>query len=167
MSGNDHYRRFAAGGNRYEEGDPRDAEIERLRQRVRELETNTFNRYDERVDSMATNSVVDEYEDGDDGYDNLFARRNHRQHQPHHRNHRPHPRQPQQQVDPLRSLGLRTEIPEFEGKLQPDEFLDWIQTVERIFDLRDIPDNLKVKLVAIKLKKICFVMVGPCADSTL
>ncbi|PWA62144.1 FK506-binding protein [Artemisia annua] len=98
MSGNDHYRRFAAGGNGYEESDPRDAEIERLRQRVRELETNTFNRYKERVDSMATNSVVDEYEDGDDGYDNLFARRNHRQHQPHHRHHRPHLRQPQQQV---------------------------------------------------------------------
>ena len=96
---------------------------------------------------------MDEYEDRDDGYDNLFARRNHRQHQPHNMHHRPHPRQPQQQVDPLRSLGLRTEIPEFEGRLQPDEFLDWIQTVERIFDLRDIPDNLKVKLVAIKLKK--------------
>nr|GFB10895.1 reverse transcriptase domain-containing protein [Tanacetum cinerariifolium] len=29
----------------------------------------------------------------------------------------------------------------------------WLQTVERIFDLRDIPDRLKVKLVAIKLKK--------------
>lgn len=153
MSANDHSRRFAAGGNDYEERDPRDAEIERLRQRVHELETNTFYRYDERVGSMATNSVVDEYDDRDDGYDNLFARRDHRQHQSHHRHHRPHLRQPQQQVDPLRSLGLCTEIPEFEGKLQPDEFLDWIRTVERIFDLRDIPDNLKVKLVEIKLKK--------------
>ena len=50
-------------------------------------------------------------------------------------------------------MGLRTEIPEFEGRLQPDAFLDWLQTVERIFDLSAIPDNLKVKLVAIKLKK--------------
>ncbi|GJS71411.1 putative CCCH-type zinc finger family protein [Tanacetum coccineum] len=151
MSGvdpNHQHRRFAAGGNGYDERDPRDAEIERLRQRVRELETNFYDRY-----SMATNSVVNEHEDTNDGYDNLFARPYHRQHHTPHRQHRQHPRQPQQPVDPLRSLGLRTEIPEFEGRLQPDDFLDWIQTVERIFDLRDIPDRLKVKLVAIKLKK--------------
>nr|GFD44553.1 reverse transcriptase domain-containing protein [Tanacetum cinerariifolium] len=41
MSGNeDHHRqgrRFAAGGNGHDDRDPRDVEIERLRQRVREL----------------------------------------------------------------------------------------------------------------------------------
>ncbi|GJV50045.1 hypothetical protein Tco_1440257 [Tanacetum coccineum] len=46
MSGNeDHHRqgrRFAARGNRHDERDPRDVEIERLRQRVRELEINPF-----------------------------------------------------------------------------------------------------------------------------
>ncbi|GKD24666.1 reverse transcriptase domain-containing protein, partial [Tanacetum coccineum] len=148
MSGIDHsqqHRRFVDGGNDYEERDPRDAEIERLRQRVRELETNSFDRYDERANTMATQSVVDEHADTDDGYDNLFARCQHRHHQPHHRQHRPHPRQQQQPVDPLRSLGLCTEIPEFEGRLQPDDFLDWIQTVERIFDLRDIPERLKTQ----------------------
>ncbi|GKA45671.1 hypothetical protein Tco_0738467, partial [Tanacetum coccineum] len=65
MSGidpNQQHRRFAAGGNGYDERDPRDAEIERLRQRVRELETNFYDRY-----SMATNSVVNEHEDTDDG----------------------------------------------------------------------------------------------------
>nr|GEW07326.1 reverse transcriptase domain-containing protein [Tanacetum cinerariifolium] len=44
MSGNeDHHRqgrRFAAGGNGHDGRDPRDVEIERLRQRVRELEVN-------------------------------------------------------------------------------------------------------------------------------
>ena len=48
---------------------------------------------------------------------------------------------------------FRVDIPEFEGKLQPDEFVDWLQTVERVFDFKDIPDEQKVKLVAIKLKK--------------
>nr|GEZ35501.1 reverse transcriptase domain-containing protein [Tanacetum cinerariifolium] len=42
MSGNeDHHRqgrRFAAGGNGHDERDPRDVEIERLHQRVRDLE---------------------------------------------------------------------------------------------------------------------------------
>nr|GEW64821.1 reverse transcriptase domain-containing protein [Tanacetum cinerariifolium] len=44
MSGNeDHHRqgrRFAAGGNGHDGRDPRDVEIGRLRQRVRELEVN-------------------------------------------------------------------------------------------------------------------------------
>ncbi|KAL4589286.1 hypothetical protein LXL04_002192 [Taraxacum kok-saghyz] len=50
--------------------------------------------------------------------------------------------------DPLRSFGVRIDIPDFEG-----DFIDWLSTVERIFDQRDIPEHLKVKLVAIKLKK--------------
>ena len=37
--------------------------------------------------------------------------------------------------------------------MQPDDFIDWLQTVERIFDLRQIPEDLKVKLVAIRLRK--------------
>ncbi|GKD04434.1 hypothetical protein Tco_1179408 [Tanacetum coccineum] len=37
------------------------------------------------------------------------------------------------------------------GKVHPDDFIDWLSTVERVFDVRDIPDKLKVKLVAIKL----------------
>nr|GEW02486.1 transposon Ty3-I Gag-Pol polyprotein [Tanacetum cinerariifolium] len=42
----------------------------------------------------------------------------------------------------------------FEGPLCPDDFLDWLRTVDRIFDLRDTPDHIKVKLVAIRLKKV-------------
>nr|XP_025608056.1 uncharacterized protein LOC112701524 [Arachis hypogaea] len=37
--------------------------------------------------------------------------------------------------------------------LQPDDFIDWLCTVERVFELKDIPDDKRVKLVAIKLKK--------------
>nr|GEX20883.1 hypothetical protein [Tanacetum cinerariifolium] len=141
MSGVDpsqQHHRFATRGNGYDERDPRDAEIECLRQQVRKLETNSYDRY-----NMATNSVVNEHEDTDDAYENLFTCPHHRQHHTPHRQNRQHPRHPQQPVDPLHSLGLRTEIPEFEGKLQPDDFLDWLQTVERIFDLRDILDRLK------------------------
>nr|GEV59163.1 reverse transcriptase domain-containing protein [Tanacetum cinerariifolium] len=45
--------------------------------------------------------------------------------------------------DPLRNFGMKIEIPEFVGKAHPDE----------TFDLRDVPEKLKVKLVAIKLRK--------------
>ncbi|GJV78179.1 reverse transcriptase domain-containing protein [Tanacetum coccineum] len=60
-------------------------------------------------------------------------------------------------VDPFgkgkHSLGLKIEIPEFTSKVHPDDFIDWLSTVERVFDVRDIPDKLKVKLVAIKLRQ--------------
>ncbi|GKC50657.1 hypothetical protein Tco_1073402 [Tanacetum coccineum] len=55
--------------------------------------------------------------------------------------------------DPSRSLGLKIEIPEFTGKVHPDDNIDWLSTVEQVFDMRDIPDKLKVKLVAIKLRQ--------------
>uniref|UniRef100_A0A2N9I1T0 Retrotransposon gag domain-containing protein n=1 Tax=Fagus sylvatica TaxID=28930 RepID=A0A2N9I1T0_FAGSY len=37
--------------------------------------------------------------------------------------------------------------------MQPDDFIDWLTTVERIFNFKDIPENRKVKVVAIKLRK--------------
>jgi len=40
---------------------------------------------------------------------------------------------------------------EFEGKLDPDDFIEWLQTVERIFDYKEIPEDKKVKIVALKL----------------
>ena len=51
------------------------------------------------------------------------------------------------------SNDFRVDIPEFEGKLDPEEFLDWISTVERVFEYKDVPEDKKVKLVALKLQK--------------
>ncbi|GKF62029.1 hypothetical protein Tco_0182083 [Tanacetum coccineum] len=55
--------------------------------------------------------------------------------------------------DLIHNMGLKIEIPEFTVKVHPDDFIDWLSTVERVFDVRDIPDKLKVKLVAIKLRQ--------------
>ncbi|GJX12083.1 zinc finger, CCHC-type containing protein [Tanacetum coccineum] len=44
------------------------------------------------------------------------------------------------------SLGLSHRIPYLEGPLCPDDFLDWLRTVDRIFDLRDTPDHIKVNI---------------------
>ncbi|GJZ21204.1 RNA-directed DNA polymerase, eukaryota, reverse transcriptase zinc-binding domain protein [Tanacetum coccineum] len=52
-----------------------------------------------------------------------------------------------------RPLDLKADIPVFEGKIQPDEFIDWLNTVEQIFDYQDVLEDVKVKIVAIKLKK--------------
>ena len=48
---------------------------------------------------------------------------------------------------------FKVDIPEFEGQLDPDIFLDWLQTVERVFEYKDISEGKKVKLVALKLRK--------------
>ncbi|GJT01069.1 hypothetical protein Tco_0822238 [Tanacetum coccineum] len=53
--------------------------------------------------------------------------------------------------DHICSIGLKIEIPEFTCKVHPDDFIDWLRTVERVFDVWYIPDKLKVKLEAIKL----------------
>ena len=50
-----------------------------------------------------------------------------------------------------RSFGdFKVDLPEFEGQLDPDVFLDWLQNV---FDYKDIPEGKKIKLVALKLRK--------------
>jgi len=51
------------------------------------------------------------------------------------------------------SNDFRVDIPEFEGKLNPEEFRDWLSTVERVFEYKDVPKDKKVKLVALKLRK--------------
>jgi len=45
------------------------------------------------------------------------------------------------------------EVPEFEGKLDLEEFLDWLHTVERVFEYKDVPEDKKVKSVALRLRK--------------
>ncbi|KAM0017447.1 putative retrotransposon gag domain-containing protein [Helianthus debilis subsp. tardiflorus] len=140
------HRRFAAGGSGPDQRDPQDIELDRLRDRIRDLEfENEFlQNQDQRRDDerTRTNSVVwDDYDQHDD-FHNVFARHQRRP-----------PSAPRPPIDTLRALGLRTEIPEFEGRLHADDFIDWLQTVDRVFDLRDIPENLKVKIVAIRFYK--------------
>jgi len=48
---------------------------------------------------------------------------------------------------------FRVEIPEFEGKLNPDGLLDWLYTVEQIFEYMEVPKDKKVKLIALRLRK--------------
>nr|GEW87410.1 reverse transcriptase domain-containing protein [Tanacetum cinerariifolium] len=109
--------------------DPRDVEmIERLHQRIQELELQQL-----RPDSPAEEAKTEPNALDDEPVDvNPFGEEN-------------------------PSLGLKTEIPEFTGKVHPDDFINWLSTVERVFDVRDIPNKLKVKLGAIKLRQHDFL----------
>ena len=51
------------------------------------------------------------------------------------------------------SNDFRVEIPEYEGKLDPEDFLDWLHTVERVCEYKDVSEEKKVKLVALRLLK--------------
>ncbi|XP_078161156.1 uncharacterized protein LOC144556644 [Carex rostrata] len=48
--------------------------------------------------------------------------------------------------------GLRVEIPDFSGSLKPEEFLDWTNTVEEVFELKDVPLEKRVPLVTIRFR---------------
>ncbi|PWA83830.1 reverse transcriptase domain-containing protein [Artemisia annua] len=121
------------------ERDPRDIEIERLQQRIRDLKIQHEDREEE------TTSNTSDWEDEE----NPFGA------------HRQNPRG-MNRDDPLRNFGMKIEIPEFVGNAHPDEFIDWLSTVERIFDLRDVPEKLKVKFVALKLRKSASLCLGSC-----
>ena len=51
------------------------------------------------------------------------------------------------------SNDFKVEVPEFEGKLDPEEFLDWLHTVERVFQYMDISKDKKVKLIPLRLRE--------------
>ena len=57
-----------------------------------------------------------------------------------------HPRRERRQFN--QSNDFKVDLPEFEGKLDLDEFLEWLQMVERIFEYKEVPEDKKVKLVA-------------------
>ena len=40
-----------------------------------------------------------------------------------------------------------------EGRLDGDEFLEWLRTVKRVFDYKNMDEDQKVKIVALKLRK--------------
>ena len=48
--------------------------------------------------------------------------------------------------------GMRTEVPEFQGSLQPEEFLDWFGIVEEILEFKKVPEKEKVALVSTRLR---------------
>ena len=58
------------------------------------------------------------------------------------------PREPKQKWE----NNFKIEFLEFNGSLIVEDFVDWLNQVERIFEYHEIPDHKRVKLVAIKLK---------------
>lgn len=130
------------------QGDPRDIKMEALRRQVQQLQQR-LERYEASEHGASHHGSDVEVSSNDGDEVNPFH---------HARSHAssdstpPHPRNLRNHVF-RRGCDVKVDIPEFEGRMQPDEFIDWLNTVERIFDYKDVPDHNKVKLVAIKLRK--------------
>ncbi|KAB5524319.1 hypothetical protein DKX38_022068 [Salix brachista] len=48
--------------------------------------------------------------------------------------------------------GMRTEVPEFRGSMQPEEFLEWLGVAEDILEFKRVPANERVALVATRFR---------------
>lgn len=44
------------------------------------------------------------------------------------------------------------DLPEFHGRLNPEEFLEWLSAIEKFFDYKETPASQRVKLVATRLR---------------
>ena len=53
--------------------------------------------------------------------------------------------------EPRLDYNFKVEIPEFQGSLELKDFIDWLNTVERVFDYYEVMDEKKAKLVTICL----------------
>jgi hypothetical protein len=47
--------------------------------------------------------------------------------------------------------GFKLDIPEFQGDLQPEEFMDQVAAVREVLDFKEVPEDRQVSLVATKL----------------
>jgi hypothetical protein len=66
--------------------------------------------------------------------------------------HQTHGRQNHVQAHATRWVnGFKLNIPEFQGDLQPEEFLDRVAGVGEVFDFKEVPEDRRVSLVATKL----------------
>lgn len=48
--------------------------------------------------------------------------------------------------------GFKLDIPEFHGSLTPNEFLDWLVSVEEVLGFKEVPSDRRVALVSTRLR---------------
>jgi len=142
------------------QGDPRDIKMEALRRQVQQLQQ-CLERYEasERGASHHGSDVEVSSNDGDEV--NPFH---------HARSHTssdstpPHPRNLRNHVF-RRDCDIKVDIPEFEGRMQPDEFIDWLNTIERIL-LQRCSRSQESEACCHQATKTCFYLIVLSVDYT-
>ncbi|CAL9127455.1 unnamed protein product [Musa acuminata var. zebrina] len=54
---------------------------------------------------------------------------------------------------------IKSDLLEFHGRLQPEEFLDWLSVVEKLFEYKEITRRPKSKINYYKASKLCFNLI--------
>ncbi|GAV63788.1 hypothetical protein CFOL_v3_07306, partial [Cephalotus follicularis] len=49
--------------------------------------------------------------------------------------------------------GLHLDVPDFDGSLNPDNFVDWMNAIERLFNYKVYTEEKKFKIAILKLNK--------------
>ncbi|KAL9684326.1 hypothetical protein QQ045_021762 [Rhodiola kirilowii] len=60
--------------------------------------------------------------------------------------------EPNNQRDRRWELGFKVDIPDFDGGLKAEEFIDWLSQVEEVLDFKEVPDDRRVSLVTFHLR---------------
>ncbi|XXG68653.1 hypothetical protein AAC387_Pa06g1692 [Persea americana] len=118
------------------EPNPKDIEIQNLRQQVERLT--------QRLGHLERPNHCEDYNDDTDAEEfiNPFHSRSSVKRQRHMERHE----------DTDWGLNIKLEIPKYYGTMKGDEFYDWLNKVENVFAYKDLANHKKVKLVAIKLR---------------
>lgn len=92
----------------------------------------------------------------DERFDNIFANQQQHRRAPQDEFHPPD-RGNRQDIafgnhPPRWESSFRSEIPEFLGTLNHEDFIDWLNMVEEILDFRQVPDDMRVSLVVTRFK---------------
>ncbi|KAM1570644.1 hypothetical protein ACFX10_035620 [Malus domestica] len=128
------------GGRGHHQRDPRDIENEELRRQLQQLT--------ERLERLETHNHHNDGQASDEDGNPFHLRVPDEESSEEGRN-----RHGDHLNDRFNDINMKVDIPEFEGKIRPEEFIDWLNTVERVFDYKEVLDHRKVKIVAIKLTK--------------
>ncbi|KAI4310491.1 hypothetical protein MLD38_035465 [Melastoma candidum] len=54
---------------------------------------------------------------------------------------------------PARPVNIHVDMLKFERKLDLEEFVKWLQSMERIFEYEEIPEDRQVKVPTLQLRK--------------
>ena len=47
---------------------------------------------------------------------------------------------------------MQTKVLEYQGSLQPEEFIDWLCTAEEVMEFKGVPKEIKVPLITTRLR---------------
>ena len=49
--------------------------------------------------------------------------------------------------------GLKIDLPDFDGSLDPNDFIGWLNEIERVFEFKGYSDEMKCRITILKLKR--------------